>query len=446
MIGRAWLALAAAGLLAGCPGPAAPSLDAGLDAGVEPPGPVELCERLAAARCALQRRCWPAFTRLDPPRCVDQEKSTCLAQTEALRPAFEEGRLSVDAAQLAACERRMTSSACPPSLPPDSPAAGVARPFDDCGLGSGVLSGRVAVGETCDEVVECISGARCVKPRGTCRGTCVALALRGEPCGVGCGPGLSCQGGACAAPAPLDAACERSADCEPELICTGTCRPRRKLGEACRFDPDRLSPCEPGLACDVTPFVAGALGVCVTPRAPFAPCRFHTSCQPGLVCADLDWSGFPTAAPPPGACREPDGADFNCPSTPWARYVGDQCAPGLTCRAGENRCQALPRRGEACTPSRQDCAGFEVYCKPTGSGDVGTCTGPAALGDTCAFRLDSTRSLTIPCAQGFCERDVTMQCRPAAKTTGSVCAEDGECVSGRCVPQTDGTLRCAPAC
>jgi hypothetical protein len=279
-----------------------------------------------------------------------------------------------------------------------------------------------------------------------CRGTCSTLSLEGEPCGVGCGPDLRCEAGLCAPLKPLNEPCASSAECEAELICLGSCRPRRALGETCRFDPDRLSPCEPGLACDVVPFVSGAEGTCITPGEAFSPCRFHWSCAPGLVCADIDWSTFPGAAPPGGFCRPPDGLDANCQPTSYGAFVGDGCGPGVSCREQTRTCQALPQRGESCTPSKQDCTGFGVHCKPTGSGDVGVCASPPGTGDRCAVRLDESRVISIPCATGYCDRDVTLQCRPPSRPTGSVCAEDGECISGRCVPQPDRTLRCAPPC
>ncbi len=444
MTRAAWWLIPTAVLSIGCSPSPAP-----VDAGVEDAGvsvsPIELCTRLATATCELKLRCYAAFSRLDRTACVEQTQASCLAEVDRLRTSFEGGRVEIDATQLVTCERRLTSSACPPSFPPAYPLA-VAQPFADCQLGTGLLKGAVKSGETCDDPVECVSGTFCVKPQGVCRGTCVALSKLGEPCGIGCGPGLRCDGTRCAEFKALDEPCSSSRECAAELICLGSCRPRRKLGERCRVDVERLSPCEPGLACDVAPFVEGLDGTCVIPGGPFAACNFHWSCQPGLVCADLNWDTFPGSAPPPGNCREPDGAEFNCRQTAYAAFVGDQCAPGLSCREGTNKCQTLPERGQACRPSRQDCAGFGVFCKPTGSGDVGVCAGAPAQGELCAVRLDASRVVSIPCASGFCEKEVTFQCRPPSRTTGSLCAEDGECISGRCVPQPDMTLKCAPPC
>jgi hypothetical protein len=377
---------------------------------------------------------------------VEQRQATCLAEIDRLKPGFEANHLSINPGQLVACERRLTSSACPPSFPPGYPLA-VAQPFADCQLNTGLLTGSVETGATCDDPVECTMGTFCVKPSGVCRGTCVAFSKVGEPCGIGCGPGLRCDGANCAELKAQDEPCASSAECQSDLLCLGRCQPRRKVGESCTLDFDRLSPCEPGLACDVAPLVEGAIGTCVIPGAAFDSCRFHWSCQPGLVCADLDWSLFPGSAPPvAGACREPDGAEYNCRQTQYAAFVGDQCAPGLSCNEATSKCETLPERGQSCAPSRQNCAGFGVVCKPTGGGDVGICSGLPAQGESCAVRLDASRVVSVPCASGYCEKDVILQCRPASRTTGSMCAEDGECISGRCVPQPDMTLRCAPPC
>ncbi len=441
MTRAAWLLLPTAVFALGCPPPPSLGDDAGVDAGVSA---VELCQRLATSTCALRIRCYPAFTRLALDECVSQTQASCLAEYEALRPAFERATLSIDDTQLATCERRLGSSACPPSFPPDSVTADALQPFADCTLSTGLLRGAATTGATCDFPVECAAGTFCVKPGGVCRGTCATLSALGAPCGIGCAAGLRCDGATCTYLKALDEACGSSAECEPELICLGSCRPRRKLGERCSVDFARLSVCEPGLACDVAPFVVGAAGTCVVPRDALAPCNFHWSCRAGLVCADLNWSGFPASAPLPGNCREPDTAQSNCPQTPYASYVGDQCAPGLTC--SDSTCEALPTRGQSCTPSKRNCSGFDVHCKPTGAGDVGVCAGAPTIGERCAVRLDASRAVAVPCASGFCDTETTLQCRPPTRTVGSVCREAGECVTGRCVPQSDMTLRCAPAC
>ena len=439
----AWWLVPAAVLTLGCPTPT-PVMDAGIDARTEVYA-IEVCSRIATATCELKLRCYPAFSRLSRIECIDQAQAACLAEYTELAPSFEAKHAVFDLNQLNDCERRLTSSTCPPSFPPDYPLA-VVQPFSDCRLQTGLIAGKLDAGAICDQPVECAAGTFCVKPSGVCRGTCVTYSKLDEPCGIGCVEGLRCNGTRCTYLKTIDEMCDSSAECEPDLICLGSCRPRRKVGESCKVDFERLSPCEPGLACDVVPFVDGISGKCIVPRGESGDCNFHWSCRAGLVCADLSFASFPAAAPSPGLCRPPDGDQFNCPQTVYARFVGDQCAPGLSCRETTRQCSALPERGQTCTPSKQDCSGFQVYCKPSGSGDVGVCTGPAAAGELCAYRVDAARTVSIPCASGFCEKEVTLQCRPPSRPTNAICKENGECISGRCIPQPDMTLRCASPC
>lgn len=425
------------------------------DAGLPGVSPVELCDRLTAARCGLKKRCYTAFARETDATCTQFEQARCLAEYDALKESFDKAWVEVSAANLSACEKRMKTSSCPPAFPPDYPAIAEV-PFADCGLQSGLLTGKVKSGQTCERAIDCEPGTLCVKAGGVCRGTCSSYPGEGEPCAFGCAPGLRCDDKGtpsdpaddrCAPPRGLNGLCKRSRECSAELICVaGACRPRGKADEACAFDPDRLSSCDPGLACDVAPFVKGAVGRCVVPQPSGGRCNFHWSCAPGLVCSDLDWTGFPMKAPAPGFCRAPADPDTNCSQTVYQLYVGDQCRAGFECARDSSKCKPVPESGQACLPSVQNCAGVNVYCKPTGSGDVGICTGPSGSGERCAFELDAERKVTIPCTSGYCDTDSTLTCRPSSKPIGAECKQDGECNSGRCAVQQDRTLRCAMGC
>lgn len=440
-------------VLAGCPNPVMPGIDAGVDAGPTEVTPVELCERIAAARCGLVIRCFTAFAQEDLAACLLLEQQRCNAEAETLRSAFDDQAVSVSAAKLAGCEARMQSSSCPPTFPPGYPAI-AAHPFSDCGLQTGLVEGKVKSGQTCASAVECAPGTTCIKPGGVCKGVCSSWPQVGENCGFGCSPGLVCddQGtmdpvdDRCIAPHGLGEACRSSLDCAPDLVCGGTCHARAKAGEKCTFDKDRLSTCDPGLACDVTPFVMGAVGTCVVPQDMNARCQFHWSCKPGLVCADLDFTPFPGGSPTPGFCRKPSEPNTNCPATQYQLYVGDQCGQGTICQRDTKKCAPKPKQGDECTPSTQSCVGVGIYCKPNGSGDLGRCTGPASTGERCAFDLDATRKVTIPCSSGYCESVNTLSCQPASKPMGALCSEDGECMSNRCAVQQDRTQKCAQAC
>lgn len=421
--------------------------DAGaMDAGATI-SPTESCDRLAAARCALKKRCYVAFHKEADAACVQNEQARCLAEYGALQQSFERELVRVDPARVSACERRMKTSACPPTFPPDYPGA-VARPFADCTFRTGLLIGAVPAGETCVNAPECVAGTVCIKPDGVCRGVCSSSPKQGEFCAFGCAPGLVCgPDGRCAPVKPLDAPCAASPECEADLICHGgTCRPRRKLGDSCQFDATLPSTCEPGLACDVVPWVRGLTGTCVRPQPENAPCSFHWSCQPGLLCSDVDWSAFPSSAPTRGTCRAPDDEGTACRGSRYAVYVGEQCAAGASCDLSMQICRAAPTRGQPCTPSRNACTGVDTYCKPSGNGDTGTCTGPAALNEPCAFPLDADTTVSIPCAQGWCDRTNTFSCRPPTKPLGAVCAQDAECASNRCAVQQDQSLKCTEAC
>lgn len=439
-------------LLFGCPTPAPPQEDAGVDAGAELTV-VELCTRLSAARCELFSRCYPAFQREADGSCRAALEARCLAEYDNLRPYFSAGNVEIDSAQVLACEERMRGSLCAPTFPPGYPIA--QAPFSDCELTGGLLRGKVASGQTCEHPVECAQGTLCVKPGGVCRGTCASYSREGEPCGLSCARGLYCADqdtqdptdDRCAPPRGLNAPCTSSLQCEASLYCrAGSCRPRGKLGEACLFDPERLATCDPGLACDVAPFVEAQIGKCILPAGQGQSCNFHWSCAAGLVCFDLDFAGFPSRPPAPGSCQPPGLLGANCTFTSYAAYLGDQCAPGTYCSGDTRKCAPIPSLGEACTPSSQSCAGLGVFCKPSGGADTGTCSRPPNLNERCAYRLDDQRVDAIPCASGWCDTKGTLSCLPPNRVIGEVCQSNGECLSNRCAVQQDRSQRCAPSC
>ncbi len=448
--GLRWLLLAA---LCGCAKAPSGQADGGIDAGLSI-SPVELCDRMATARCELLTRCHAAFNRDAPENYRSFEQSRCLSAYDGLRGSFQAQTVEVDSEKVVACESRMRTSACAAAFPPGYPADIAVSPMHDCELGTGLLRGKVRSGETCDRREDCAAGTVCIKAGGVCRGTCSAMPHPGDPCGFGCGPGLRCETQGtedpsddhCSPLLSVDAPCTQTAECAADLYCRSTCRPRGKLGEVCVFDPQRLSTCEAGLACDVTPFVPGALGMCRVPRGVGETCRFHWSCQPGLVCGGLDYQGFPNQAPAAGNCLPPSAEGAACSFTEFATFVGDECAAGLFCSGTTRTCARPPQRGEACTPSSQACVGLDVYCKPSGSGDTGVCSGPPQVGERCAVVLAGGTTLKVPCAAGFCETETTFSCLAPNKQDGMACHVDGECTSNRCAVHQDRSLRCAPAC
>jgi hypothetical protein len=454
-------ALAALALTA-CP---PPDVEPARDAGPEDAGhvitPVELCERISVARCDLMSRCFAAFTRDTRAQCQNLEQTRCNEQYSALRPSFESKRVEIDEAKVVSCEDRMKTSACTPTFPPNYVAA-IAKPFSDCTLTTGLLRGKIKAGETCDELVECAPGTRCVKPGGVCTGTCSTLPSAGEPCGVGCATGTFCDGKGtpnavddrCEPLKAQNEICETSAECQQDLWCDGSCRVRGAVGDNCIFDPLRLSTCAPGLACDVVPWVSvddePLQGTCILPRPQLGACWFHWSCQPGLVCYDLDLADFPDFPPAnPGSCQSPAPFGETCLFTPFAVFMGDPCAAGLAC-GQDFKCNVRPVLGEGCDPQTQGCVGFGNYCKPSATSlTQGTCTGAPGLDERCATRLTDGRIVSIPCDTGYCDSEgqgATLKCRPAFKAISQTCTSNGECLSDRCAVQEDRSLRCATSC
>jgi hypothetical protein len=421
------------------------------DGGVLPPSSVEICRRLAGAHCGYLARCHPAFYRATDVDCRANLESQCYADFGAIRPALEADRLSVEAGAASACQAEMAAAECGATFPPGYPPF-VTSPFPHCTL-AGLVRGKVAAGQPCELPVECAQGTVCVKPGGVCKGTCSSLGQPGEPCGFGCAAGLYCEtqgtqatiDDGCAPGKAQDAPCGTSRECQAHLWCAGTCQPLGGIGAPCKDDPDRLTTCDQGAACDLMPFT-GSVGQCVARAGLGGSCQYHWTCQPELVCHGLDLAQFPFAPPPqPGSCGPPSAQGTTCGYTRYAFYVGDSCASSLTCLS-EGTCGTRPSLGEPCDPATQACAGLEVYCKPAGTSGEGQCTGPANEGDRCAFPLDATRVVQIPCKRGYCDADGSQTCKPADKALGQECTSNAECLSGRCTVQEDQSLRCAQAC
>ncbi len=295
-----------------------------------------------------------------------------------------------------------------------------------------MLRGKIASGQTCESEVECVAGTLCVKPGGVCRGTCSSYSKANEACGFGCAPGLYCedQGSPdpsddrCAAAKAAEKPCASSLQCAEDLHCAaGLCKARGKLGEPCGFDADRLSTCEPGLACDVIPFVDGATGTCIRPVAQGGACKFHWSCEAGLVCFDLDYAGFPATAPSlPGSCQPPRPLDTPCLSTPYATYVGDQCAAGSYLRPGAAEVHRGAGARAGLHPVGADLRGSEGLLQAVGQRRHRHLRRPGQRERALRLR-HSTRAarIRIPCANGWCDAETTLTCRSANKALGQTC-------------------------
>ncbi|MCX5748398.1 MAG: hypothetical protein NT062_38585, partial [Proteobacteria bacterium] len=298
--------------------------------------------------------------------------------------------------------------------------------------------------------------------------TCTALPGAGEACPYDlCAAGLACDGGTCAAPAALGAACQVSAACATGLICDPTLHCAAPLGATAACDAS--AQCQAGLACDQGACTAlAALGdgcdgppvcgaqrscgrapetrTCTDPDASGAPCMTDT-CADGLTCAssppmtcvalplsgEACLDGYACAAgltciDGVGTCAPLPGVGQTCAA--GSRF----CADGLGCRPSDNTCQPGPGSGQECLLNPPDyvCgAGLGCDFGMTGS----TCIGLGAAGAAC--NTDRT------CAVGtYCELS-TLQCA-ARLPDGASCSDGNECLVGHeCAARPGGPI-CQP--
>lgn len=451
----ALLALSTAGFgAAGCsddPGPPDQTADAGLepDAGTPIFTSDELCGRYATAQCDLLARCFTPFNRLEKEDCVRQQVNRCLAQTRAVAVSVSDGRARLDVELADSCIERMTDSSCQAALAPTAVASGGAvRAFDECSLDR-LFVGNVERGQICQSRNECQTGNDCIIFAGTCGGVCTPFYGIGEVCnGGGCDPAVSfcdTQTSTCTPLRPEGGGCDSAAECAADLDCRGgQCLPAPPVFAPCVFSAARLPYCAAGLACDVAPYVETS-GECVTRKAEGEGCAFHWSCKAGLVCSGMDWAPFPDAPPGRGVCRKPRKEGESCSFTQFAIYVGEECAPGLTCDATTETCVPRPHEGERCSLQAQNCIGEGIFCKPeeTGGGICGLAPG---IGEGCNIDLGEGQfPLVLPCRDGYCDPDSDV-CTPANASEGEPCTADTQCLTGRCVVQQDKSLKCGKRC
>lgn len=260
-----------------------------------------------------------------------------------------------------------------------------------------VCAEQLAVGEKCDNVLQCKDGA-CDISSGT--GVCVATKKEGEACQfqTHCGSGLFCHGLAvgtvcqkgaaegetckskrdCAAGlgcnsekcAPLpkeNEACDPGNGCSGDLICTNSkCAPYPTDGQACIRGEKR---CADGFAC----FNESGNDVCRAARKEGESCTSHEECQRGFGCDQSKCVSLPKAGSPclsgilcaldafcdldKKMCESKKAVGGSCP-------IGFECQDGLSCipsADGKSKsCQEIPKEGQACSTT---CAAG-LTCKP----------------------------------------------------------------------------------
>ncbi|MBW2458043.1 MAG: hypothetical protein JRI68_26295 [Deltaproteobacteria bacterium] len=198
----------------------------------------------------------------------------CVTELVAAR---DEGRITFDAGQAAACVKAV--SAATPPLPDRRTLRDLGMRFEAC---RGAAVGKQGAGAECKTTMECVAGLRCVSakcaesakadeacvplkevslsnvtsscaPGLHCEASqCQPLVGEGKPCSSSgaCQPSLRCRDGKCTKGTALTAgaACEEDVDCGVRGHCakegkTTACRPRKPAGTKCVLGSECLGRC-----------------------------------------------------------------------------------------------------------------------------------------------------------------------------------------------------------
>ena len=222
------------------------------------------------------------------------------------------------------------------------------------------------VGELCGTGVPCAAGLNCSSP---VAGRCEAPDGPGESCtGIGqgtCQSGLVCDFlGECRHDPPqLGQPCGVGVPCAGDLVCSsgigGRCIQRAQGGEPCTGLGQGT--CADGLACDF-------VGVCRhQPSLLGEPCGAGVPCSPELgcsadiggVCEPRGGAGQRCSGTGQGSCEAGLVCDFlrECrhptPELNEPCGIGVECAAGLFCQGGTQRCKAYKTVGEGCSAFNQ---------------------------------------------------------------------------------------------
>jgi hypothetical protein len=188
----------------GGPGPG--PIDAALEA-VGGPVAIAECGRIFDC-CTTEEQAALLFPGLDTePECRGLFASFLGLALVGIHDDAAEGRVSVDAAKLAACVDAYEAIGCAEY------AKGAKFECPDA------IKGLVAEGQTCTENRQCVS-TYCYKPGAQSMGSCAALPGAGAACTGTCAEGLYCETGTCTTKKSVGAACTASGECA-ESRCFG---------------------------------------------------------------------------------------------------------------------------------------------------------------------------------------------------------------------------------
>lgn len=290
----------------------------------------------------------------------------------------------------------------------------------------------------------CPRGEWCATPPGETR--CAPAGGAYLPCRdttPACDAGLACQSsfwnwrGICFPSAPTGAgrACDAETPCPVNLSCLPLNAPQR----TCQITGVRGAPCwgfcTDGTVCAGQATGALAVGTCVTPAAPGAPCTpvsdAFRSCVVGATCV---------ASAGGAATCVPDGADGT-----RCRRPGAPCDAGLLCGV-DGYCRPPAATNEFCVG--RHCVGGErcaTTCRPAGT-EAGNCRAAAPRCDAgLVCHYTATESLCVrPLALGQPCASMSLYdtpCEPGARCSDARCvANDPTFVA--CRYGADGVGRC----
>lgn len=381
----------------------------------------DACQELAKARELHDQRCG-AQAWSNEARAAEIDACVELGS----RPS-----IVVDLAQAAVCAAAIPGSWCGDGDPSIDHACAY-------------LHGTAAVGGSCQDSAQCVSGLCVSGTAGGACGVCAATVGLGgacddtHVCDFTGDTRLTCTAGKCVLQGtPPGGACTSYGglnDCIGGYYCKpnspnqgvdGTCVARPTTGNAC--DPT-LAPCIETDAC----VGAGGTSVCKpkTIAATGMPCDAAASCKEGDVCA--------STGPASGVCKTPSehvAAGSACDQV-------DRCAPGLVCGDAQ-KCLATNATVGAPCPCAGDLAcvggacvaravgvvchgvtggecGRDLYCKvtmPPSEMLLGTCAPRVPPGGDCSF------------ASSFEQNDICMAPYFCGSVTGRCEVEDPVCTA-----------------
>jgi hypothetical protein len=402
----------------------------------------EFAKSFAKVRCAVDRRCGLAFSKLDAASCVERAVGFDPI-VGTLRELIERGKLNYDPARMAECLTFLGNRECDSfgmEAAPGSPNETYTGYLVDGALSWAAnaacreaLLGDVPAEGGCFTKMECASGI-CELPSGNAScGACVAPLARGATCVSGqfingsyfdrCGLDDYCdaQTKRCVARLAEGAACssETSRACALGLKCAtpaaggaGTCQRFAGEGEPCAgLGTLGGSLCENWLSCSTTcQAQVGPLG------AESAGCANGELCLPGLVCdgtvcrAPSAGNTACFAAEDPSACQDGFFCDWDftegvCkPKVAQGQQCSVQqaCADDLACLSDTLACGPKKGAGAACSTfhgGQGECQA-PLVCLGSTASSTGTCKKLGELGGACGGAEGCAAGLN--CTGGTC--------------------------------------------